>query len=666
MYHRFITLYIIGILFIFSHLPVLCAETSQRTIDLSINTVTVTLSITPENDILAYNVVETLPTGTIPFNISTDGIFHATSGRIKWGTFLDHSPRNFSYTLMLNPGEYNIDGTFCLDGDVLSVLGDQNVQVEYFPLNIDLYELPPAQINETYSIFLTTSGGYLPYVFDVSDGSLPSGILLNTGTGEIYGEPQVSGSYTFSIGVTDQNDYAAMEYSLEINETFQFKHINQTLPRGTKDLSYFYNIEASGGKPPYVFKKLSGSLPQDIVFQSDGNLSGVPKQTGLFTFSVQLTDLYDRVIQKEYTLQIVDNISIITDILPDGIVGNAYEQQLISNGGYGDKIWSVYSGRLPQNIQLDPSTGMIKGSPELANYHSIVLSVEDIDGRTAYKAMTLEMIGILKLEINEMPVGSKSHEYSETIRITGGKAPFEFDYTGSLPIGLELDKTTGIISGIPEYAAVKNMYVTITDSTTPQPQEISEKIRIKTASELTITTPAILPRARKGKEINLFNLLAFGGPDPFQWTVESGDLPYGLQMDPVTALISGTPLNSGNIVMTVAVQDNKGEIAQKEFLWHIYDNLSIQTNALPDAAKDIVYNVTLSGSGGLPDYTWHLKNGHLPDNLQLDSKTGRIYGTPGQKSPFTFTIQINDSDSPPQVAEKTFTIEVLDDDLYIS
>jgi len=80
--------------------------------------------------------------------------------------------------------------------------------------------------------------------------------------------------------------------------------------------------------------------------------------------------------------------------------------------------------------------------------------------------------------------------------------------------------------------------------------------------------------------------------------------------------------------MTVQVSDQNNHTAQKEFIWLIYDALSIQTQFLPDAPKDIVYNVTLAGKGGLPDYTWTLKNGLLPDGLQLDAQTGRIYGTP--------------------------------------
>jgi hypothetical protein len=224
-------------------------QSTYRTITIDINTVTVTISALPSNDTLAYNVVEIFPEGITPSAISHDGIFSSTDRTIKWGTFLDHSQRNLSYTFMVNPGTYPLDAEISFDGSILSIGGDQEASVAYYPLNIDMIDLPPAQIDYPYTMQLTVSGGYLPYAFDLAYGSLPGGISLNPETGELSGSPLVSGSYTFSVSVTDQQTtYAEREFSLEINETFQFVDTISHLPRGTRQLSYFYNIEASGGK----------------------------------------------------------------------------------------------------------------------------------------------------------------------------------------------------------------------------------------------------------------------------------------------------------------------------------------------------------------------------------------------------------------------------------
>ncbi|ETR66433.1 MAG: hypothetical protein OMM_12801, partial [Candidatus Magnetoglobus multicellularis str. Araruama] len=470
---KFLNIISITIMFIvyavISHASVIgMGQSSYRTISININTVTVNISAIPSNDTLAYNVVEIFPKGITPSTISHDGIFSATDGTIKWGTFLDNTQRNLSYTFMVNPGTWLLDSKISFDGNLSSITENQEVSVDYYPLNIDMQDIPPAQVDHHYAVQLTVSGGYLPYAFGLAYGSLPDGVSLNPDTGEIAGSPLVSGSYTFSVSVTDEQvNYAEREFSLEINEPFQFIDNIIQLPRGTRQLSYFYNIEASGGKPPYTFEKISGNIPQGLQFNTDGNISGIPDVTGTYTFVAQVTDSYDRIISKEFSFQIVENIQITTHQLPDGITGTPYEKQLTYSGGYGDTQWSVYSGSLPQGLQLDISTGHITGEAKSASYQSIVLSVKDIDGRTAYKDMTLEMVGLLELISQTMPTGLNNSFYSEAIRMTGGKAPFTFTYTGQLPDGLVLDEKTGIISGTPESASYNNILIQITDSTQP-------------------------------------------------------------------------------------------------------------------------------------------------------------------------------------------------------
>lgn len=62
---------------------------------------------------------------------------------------------------------------------------------------------PPAgTLNFPYVFCFSASGGTPPYVFVVSSGSLPPGLVLNPLTGCITGTPTVSGSFTFTVTVT--------------------------------------------------------------------------------------------------------------------------------------------------------------------------------------------------------------------------------------------------------------------------------------------------------------------------------------------------------------------------------------------------------------------------------------------------------------------------------
>jgi glycosyltransferase involved in cell wall biosynthesis len=50
---------------------------------------------------------------------------------------------------------------------------------------------------------LEATGGTTPHAWAVSDGELPTGLTLDTGTGEIAGTPEVADNFTFTVEVTD-------------------------------------------------------------------------------------------------------------------------------------------------------------------------------------------------------------------------------------------------------------------------------------------------------------------------------------------------------------------------------------------------------------------------------------------------------------------------------
>jgi Putative Ig domain len=55
-----------------------------------------------------------------------------------------------------------------------------------------------------YSSALTASGGFPPYTFSISQGSLPAGLALNAGNGAITGRPTAAGTSSFTAQVADQ------------------------------------------------------------------------------------------------------------------------------------------------------------------------------------------------------------------------------------------------------------------------------------------------------------------------------------------------------------------------------------------------------------------------------------------------------------------------------
>ena len=63
------------------------------------------------------------------------------------------------------------------------------------------------------------------------------------------------------------------------------------LPGGALNISYSATLAAGGGSTPYTWSIVSGSLPNGLSLNSGtGVISGTPTATGIFNFTVQVTD----------------------------------------------------------------------------------------------------------------------------------------------------------------------------------------------------------------------------------------------------------------------------------------------------------------------------------------------------------------------------------------
>ena len=70
--------------------------------------------------------------------------------------------------------------------------------------------------------------------------------------------------------------------------------------------------------------------------------------------------------------------------------------------------------------------------------------------------------------------------------------------------------------------------------------------------------------------------------------------------------------------------------------------LDFPGDSLPVAAINVPYNASLTATGGIPNYSWDVVSGALPDGIALDPFTGKLAGTPGASGKFTFTIRVRD------------------------
>ncbi|MET7864691.1 fibronectin type III domain-containing protein [Micromonospora taraxaci] len=77
---------------------------------------------------------------------------------------------------------------------------------------------PPGKVYDPYQYQLTVTGGTAPFAWSVSAGSLPTGLTLDPVTGLLSGTPTASGTFPFTVRVTDSyNQSATRPVELLIN-----------------------------------------------------------------------------------------------------------------------------------------------------------------------------------------------------------------------------------------------------------------------------------------------------------------------------------------------------------------------------------------------------------------------------------------------------------------
>jgi hypothetical protein len=80
----------------------------------------------------------------------------------------------------------------------------------------------PALINDSYLEELQGWGGRPPYTWSISEGSLPTGLDLDTATGKISGTPTETGSWTFTVRLTDSTtptpEYVEKQFTIHVVE----------------------------------------------------------------------------------------------------------------------------------------------------------------------------------------------------------------------------------------------------------------------------------------------------------------------------------------------------------------------------------------------------------------------------------------------------------------
>lgn len=172
----------------------------------------------------------------------------------------------------------------------------------------------------------------------------------------------------------------------------------------------------------------------------------------------------------------VSQVSITTGSLPAGTAGVAYNQTVTVGNGVGPYSLAVTAGVLPPGLTLDGTTGAVTGVPTQAGTFDFTVTVTDQStGASDVQDFSVTVAGpILTLDPAALPAAVRGQAYNQALSASGGTAPYSYAVSGgTLPPGLMLMSSLGVIQGTPTIAGDYDFTVTVTDSTAGPGQPFS-------------------------------------------------------------------------------------------------------------------------------------------------------------------------------------------------
>ena len=604
---------------------------------------------------------KTVGGGTAPIT------YAVTAGAVPAGLSLSSSTGNFSGTpTAATSGAGNALTVTATDANGFTATGNITIDIAVYPTVSG--SLVRSMVNKAgYSRTFTGSGGHTAYSWS-SDG-LPSGLSINSGTGEVTGTPSGAGTFTALIRLTDALGVQAVS-AAQIVEIATILNIGGSYNAApTRGQTYLFQPSVSGGFMPRAFSISAGALPAGLTLDTaNGTISGALTTQANYTATLRVTDADGSTAQMAFNVNVSGDLSITGDIPATGTTTVAFSgDNLGVTGGTAPHSWSVSSGILPHGVTINTSTGDLTGTPTTAGTYNFTIRVTDANNSWAEFSDTVVVASYPTLS-GDLGDATNGAAYSQQLSRAGGHAPYAFDISaGALPNGLSINASNGTVSGTPTVNGAFSFTVRCTDNVgnvITKADSITVYAAVGLSGAYASDAEAPYSNGVDPYEYSSNSVTATGGKAPLVWSLAGGTLPPGLTLNSSTGLIFGSTgwasEASGqgytDYVFQVRVTDALGSTAVSanhiiRLFWHVIK----APGGFPSGTVGVAYNQTVPAFYGKSPYT-HAAQTALPAGLSIAAGTGAISGTPTVAGNYGMAFRYTDNLNKSHDWSQTFVV----------
>jgi hypothetical protein len=391
---------------------------------------------------------------------------------------------------------------------------------------------------------------------------MPYGLVLNQSTGAVTGTPTISGNTNVQIKVTDNSGHSAtanLAVNIAPSSDPTPPTINDQTFNGTVGTALNVQIAATNANEYHV---ITGAMPSGLSLNTaSGAVNGIPQTAGTTTVTVQVKNGAGTAATANITFNMAGSSSsgsgpTIQDQTVTGTQGMAVQYQIVASGA---TAYYVIGNLMPYGLQLNQSTGAVTGTPTMSGTTNVQIKVTDASGNSALANLHVSIAPATNPNgptISDQSFqGQVGTSMSAQIAATGATA-FQV-ISGSLPNGLTLDTTTGMVNGMPQTTGTTTATVQVTDA---NGRSAHANVTFTIAPSSDPNPPTIQNQTINGT-IDMPMTAQIAATNATAYNIPIGRLVPGLRLDTATGILSGAPTVAGTTSVTVEVTNANGSHA---------------------------------------------------------------------------------------------------------